>query len=101
VVSIIQNNFDADDDLQILLYSVVKNRHPGKVSGENNWAKSTHRVMRSERNTSIDLQLIKKSSFDNDVVLYITNQYNEPIPFYSVPIGGPPKLKYNVKVDVD
>jgi hypothetical protein len=30
--------------------------------------------------------------------MYLTNQYNEAIPFFSVPIGGVPKYKYKVDV---
>ncbi len=99
VAAVIQHNFDGDNDVDILVYSVAKNRHVGKVSNENIWVQSRHNVVPQERNTSYDLQIVKKSSFDNDIVIYVTNQYNEPIPFYSVPIGGPPKYKYKVKLN--
>jgi hypothetical protein len=32
------------------------------------------------------------------MVFYITNQYGELMPFYTVPIGGVPKYKYKIGV---
>lgn len=100
VVSITQHNFDFDNDGSILLYSVAKNRHLAKFSANNNWAKSKHMITEAEHNTSIDLQLVKKGTFPNDVVFYITNQYNKAVAVFSSPIGGPPRYRYQVKIKV-
>lgn len=95
VVALKQYNFDFDNDGQILLYSVAKNRHKATVSGNNTWNHSKHNVSEVEKNTTVDLQIIKKGKSNNDVVVYVKNQYDEAVPFFTVPIGGPPKYKFN------
>jgi hypothetical protein len=98
VISITQHNFDFDDDGEILLYSVVKNRLKASASGDNVWASSVHPISEKEKNLTMDIQIQKKSSMENTMTVYITNQYNEAVPFFALPIGGPPKYKYNLKV---
>lgn len=98
VVSITQHNFDFDSDGEILVYTVVKNREKAKASGDNVWASSTHPITEKEKNLTMDIQIQKVSSQENTMTLYITNQYNEAVPFFALPIGGPPKYKYNLKV---
>ena len=93
VVSIQQHNFDFDGDGNILLYSVSKFREQAKVSGDNVWAASKHIITPKEKNTSIDIQIVKSKSFNNNMVIYVTNQYNKALAFFSVPIGGKPKHK--------
>ncbi|MFT5617939.1 MAG: hypothetical protein ACI85I_001165 [Arenicella sp.] len=91
VISIQQHNFDSDGDGSILLYSVSKFREKAKVSGDNVWASSKHPVTQQEHNTSIDIQIVKSKSFNNNMVIYVTNQYNKAVAFFGVPIGGKPK----------
>jgi hypothetical protein len=98
VVSITQNNFDFDNDGEILIYTVAKNRVKAKGSGDNVWASSIHKITESEKNLTMDIQIQKVSSEENTMTVYITNEYNELVPIYALPIGGPPKYKYNVKV---
>lgn len=98
VVSITQYNFDFDNDGEILIYTVAKNRTPAKGSGDNVWASSMHMISESEKNLTMDIQIQKISSRENTMTVYITNQYNEAVPFFALPIGGPPKYKYNLKV---
>lgn len=98
VVSITQHNFDFDNDGEILIYSVVKNRLKANSSGDNVWASSVHPVGEKEKNLTMDIQIQKKTSEENTMTVYITNQYNEAVPFFALPIGGPPKYKYNLKV---
>lgn len=98
VVSITQYNFDFDNDGEILIYTVAKNRIRAKASGDNAWAYSVHPIMESEKNLTMDIQIQKISSEENTMTVYITNQYNEAVPFFALPIGGPPKYKYNLKV---
>ena len=63
---------------------------------------NTHQVNAQEYNTSFDIQFIKqKDAKNNNIVVYITNQYNEMMPFYTSPIGGIPKYKYKIGVKVD
>ena len=98
VISVTQHNFDFDDDGEILIYTVAKNRVKAKASGDNVWASSEHPIIEKEKNLTMDIQIQKVSSQENTMTVYITNQYNEAVPFFALPIGGPPKYKYNLKV---
>jgi len=51
-----------------------------------------------EKNTTLDIQIQKNKEGESAMCLYITNQYDEAIPFFAIPIGGPPKYKYDLKV---
>jgi hypothetical protein len=99
VSAFIINTFDFDNDGQIKLYSSNKNGHQVKFSNDNEWSKSNHNVEADERNKCLDLQIIKKGDYRNDVVIYITNEYNVPVPFFAAPIGGAPRYKYKIKVN--
>jgi hypothetical protein len=99
VISIQQHNFDFDGDGNILLYSVSKFREKAQVSGDNVWVSSKHPITKQEHNTSIDIQIIKSKSFNNNMVIYVTNQYNQAVAFFGVPIGGKPK--HNAKPSIN
>ncbi|MCW3805173.1 hypothetical protein [Plebeiibacterium marinum] len=101
VLAIKQTNFDWDNDGFIRIISVAKNGEFLKVSGDNDWSESLHEVHPNEKNTSYDIQLIKKKTAkikSNNVVIFLKNQYDELMPFYSVPIGGIPKYKYSIGI---
>lgn len=98
VTSITQHNFDFDNEGSLLIYSIAKNRHRALGSANKKWAKSTHVLVDEEKNTTVDLQIVKSRTSRNDMVCFVTNQYDAAIPFFSVPIGGPPKFKYKVNV---
>jgi len=101
VVSVKFHNFDWDNDGFIKVVSVARKGDFSKLSNENEWVSSTHTIAESEKNTSLDLQFIKKKTElveNNNVVMYITNQYGEFLPFYTFPIGGIPKFKYAIGV---
>lgn len=100
VISIKQTNYDWDNDGVIRIISVAKNGEECKVSGDGNWISSEHTVLKEEKNTSYDIQFIKNKAAqkNNNVVINITNQYGELMPFYSSPIGGIPKYKYSIGV---
>lgn len=100
-ISLKQSNFDWDKDGMIRIISVAKNGEMMKVSDNNEWVTSTHKVADEEKNTSWDIQMIKfknKPLKNNNVVIFLENQYGELMPFYSVPIGGIPKYKYSIGV---
>lgn len=99
VSSFIIKSFDFDDDGQIKLYSPVKNGHIVFVSNNNEWSSSSHPIKPEEKNKCLDLQIIKKGDFKNDIVFYITNQYNVPVPFFAAPLGGVPRYKYKIRVN--
>ena len=101
VISVKQSNFDWDNDGQIKIISVAKRGEMATVSGDNKWAFSSHDVVDSEKGKSLDVQFIKNpgsNSPNNNIVFYITNQYGESLPFFTIPIGGIPKFKYQIKV---
>jgi len=101
VLAIKQTNFDWDNDGFIRIISVAKNGEFLKVSGDNTWSESMHTVSPAEKNTSYDIQLIKNKTAhikSNNVVIFLKNQYDELMPFYSVPIGGIPKYKYSIGI---
>jgi hypothetical protein len=98
VVSVKITNFDWDNDGMIRVISVAKNGVKVDVSGEGDWKSTTLPVVAEEKNTSFDIQFVKKNPIkNNNVVIYVTNQYGELLPFYVSPIGGIPKYKANVK----
>ncbi len=101
VLAIKQSNFDWDNDGIIRIISVAKNGENLEISGDNNWKESRHEIHPSEKNTSYDIQIIKKKNApikNNNVVIFLENQYGELMPFYSVPIGGIPKYKYSIGI---
>jgi hypothetical protein len=100
-ISVKQSNFDWDSDGFIRIVSVSRKGSLVKVSGENNWVESEFKIMNEEKNSSLDIQFIKKKSppvKNNNVVIYVRNQYGELLPFYTIPIGGVPKYKYKISV---
>ena len=94
-------NFDWDNDGFIKLVSVARKGQLAKVSGEDVWAESEFKIYEEEKNTSIDIQLIKRKNppvRNNNVVIYVKNQYGELLEFFTSPIGGVPKYKYSIGV---
>jgi hypothetical protein len=101
VVSIQQYNFDWDDDGIIRIVSYEKKGEWVKMSNEADWATSKHEVAPTERNSSLDLQFAKtkeKSKRNNNVGFSVKNQYGDFMPFYSIPIGGVQKFKYDLNL---
>jgi len=99
--SVIQSNFDWDDDGYIRFVSVAQKGRLEKVSGDDNWASSEFKISEEEKNTSLDIQIIKRkdpSVINNNVEIYVKNQYGELKAFYTIPIGGVPTYRYKIKV---
>ena len=101
------SNFDWDSDGFIRLVSIVRKGHLVPVSGEDNWIKGDNdpkaefKIWDEEKNTSLDIQFVKKASppvKNNNVVIYVRNQYDQNIEFFTAPIGGVPKYKYSIGV---
>ena len=92
VIAIKQYNFDLDNDGHMKIYSVAKNGHNGGVSGDNGWNSSVHEVSEKEKNKCMDIQIHRKEQNTNDVSLYVLNQYDEAVKFFSSPLGT---HKYN------
>jgi hypothetical protein len=99
VISIKINTFDYDTDGIIRMISVVKKSEMAGISGDGVWSASTHKIVDAEINTSVDIQIIKKTGEkNNNVVIFITNQFGEAMPFFTIPIGGAPKFKPTIVV---
>lgn len=98
VLSIKQSNFDGDSDGQLRLYSVARNGQPGQLSGDNVWSESEHLIDPREKGLSLDIAYTKKSAAPNDVVFFVTDQYDKALPFFAVPLGGKPRYQYTVDI---
>jgi len=100
-ISVRISNFDWDNDGFIRVVSVARKGQIIEASGDNNWVTSEFKIMAEEKNTSLDIQMIKNKSNpvkNNNVVVNVRNQYGELLPFYTIPIGGVPKYKYSIGV---
>ncbi|KPL20507.1 MAG: hypothetical protein AMS23_10845 [Bacteroides sp. SM1_62] len=101
-ISVKQSNFDWDDDGFIRVVSVARNGQLQKISGEDDWAESEFVIRDEELNSSLDFEFVKRKSpyvvRNNNVVISVRNQYGELLPFFTIPIGGVPKYKYNIGV---
>jgi hypothetical protein len=100
-ISVKQSNFDWDSDGFIRIVSIARKGQMEKVSGQDNWIDTEFKIMPEEKNTSLDIQMIKRKTGvvkNNNVVIYVRNQYGELLPFYTIPIGGVPKYKYSISV---
>ncbi len=94
--------FDYDDEGSIKIVSVARKGDICQLSETGKWIESRHRVSAPEINTSLDVQFIKsKDVKNNNIVVFITNQYGETMPFYTSPIGGVPKYAYKIGVKVE
>jgi len=101
-ISVRQTNFDWDDDGFIRVVSVARNGQLMEVSGEDHWVENEFAIREEEHNSSLDFEFVKKKSpyvvRNNNVVISVRNQYGELLPFFTIPIGGVPKYKYNIGV---
>lgn len=93
------NVFDYDNAGTIRIVSVAKKGEMFASETEGVWSQVKFAISAEEVGTSLDIQFInKKAVKNNNVAVYITNQYGELMPFYSLPIGGVPKYKYKIGV---
>ncbi|MDR0348892.1 MAG: hypothetical protein LBH90_05295 [Tannerella sp.] len=97
-IAIKQSNFDWDDDGVIRVSSEVRREKHCDVSGDAVWIKSEFVIQDGEKGKSLDFQFIKRKPpvKNNNVVINIENQYGELLPFFTIPIGGVPKYKYDI-----
>jgi hypothetical protein len=98
-ISVKLSNFDWDADGFIRIVSVARQGQLMPVSGEDNWVDKEFTTFDEEKNTSLDIQFVKRKSppvRNNNVVINVRNQYGELLPFYVIPIGGVPKYKNTV-----
>ena len=100
VVSIKQSNFDGDGEVKLTVFSVAKNGHSAAVSGNDQWTSSVLPIDPKEHGLSLDFRLTSTAKSSNDMVFYVTDQYDKALPFFAVPIGGPPRYKYDIDMKV-
>jgi hypothetical protein len=95
--------FDYDHEGMIRIVSVAKKGDVCQLSKEEKlWMESRHRVSKEEINTSLDVQFIKQAEVkNNNIVVFISNQYGELMPFYTSPIGGIPRYAAKIGVKID
>jgi hypothetical protein len=95
------SNFDWDRDGSIVVISVARQGQNVKVSGEDEWADDDLGVEDDEIGTSYDFRFVKSSSLvrNNNVVVNVRNQFDEALPFYTIPIGGVPKYRGEVEFE--
>jgi hypothetical protein len=101
VVSIKQGNFDWDYDGDLKIITNTRFAIHLQKSGNGNWSLSEHNVLKKEKESSFDVQFHKnvtKPTNNNNIGFYITNQYGETLPFYTIPIGGIPKPAPSIKL---
>jgi hypothetical protein len=93
VIYVQQENFDWDNDGQILVVSKAKQGISVPISNDNDWAISKILIIPEEVNSSLDFQFHKRQGTlvkNNNVVIITKNQKGENMPFYAAPIGGVP-----------
>jgi hypothetical protein len=94
--------FDFDNDGVIRIVSVARRGDISYPTKGKEWMESTHRISKTELNTSLDIQFIKdKDLKNNNIVVFISNQYGELMPFFTSPIGGIPKYSYKIGVTAE
>jgi len=97
-IAVKQNNFDFDNDAYITIISMSNPGLRVPMSTEGNWVNSRMEMTDKDKNSSLDVQIIKKGKKgNNNVVFFITNQYGKFMPFYTIPIGVVPKKSIGVK----
>ncbi len=102
IVAVKLNVFDYDNDGIIRMVSVAKKGVISKSSGDATWVQNVYDIVKDEHNTSLDIQFLKQNEAkNNNIVVYITNQYDESMPFYTSPIGGVPKYRFKIGVKVE
>jgi len=99
VIAVKTSIFDYDSEGFIRTVSVAKKGDVFRPGGDGNWVEHTHVIVEDEYNTSLDIQFVKQAAVkNNNIAVYITNQYGDLLPFYTVPIGGVPRYKYKIGI---
>ncbi len=94
-------NFDWDNDGSIVVISVARQGQEVNISKEDNWAYDELVVLEEEIGYSYDFRFVKARPLvkNNNVVVNVRNQFDEALPFYTIPIGGVPKYRGEVEFE--
>jgi hypothetical protein len=100
-ISVKISNFDWDSDGLIRIVSKARKGQISQASGEDNWIDDEFGIYEEEKNSSLDIQFIKRRNppvRNNNVVVNVRNQYGELLPFFVIPLGGVPKYDARIAV---
>lgn len=96
-IAVKQHNFDMDNDAYIKIISMSNPGTKMTSSGDAEWKESSFPITEKDKNSSLDIQIIKTGdSKNNNMVFMVTNQYGKYLPFYAVPLGSVPKKSIKV-----
>lgn len=96
-IAVKQHNFDLDDDAYVKIISMSNPGTKMVSSGDGEWKESSFPITDKDKNTSLDIQIVKTgASRNNNIVFAVTNQYGKYLPFYSIPLGSVPKKSIKV-----
>jgi hypothetical protein len=91
-IAVKQHNFDLDNDAYVKIISMSNPGTKMVSSGDNEWKESTFPITEKDKNTSLDIQIVKTGTKNNNnMVFSVTNQYGKHLPFYAIPLGSVPK----------
>jgi hypothetical protein len=94
--------FDYDNEGVVRVISAAKKGDIKQLSENSKWMESVYKIGKTEINTSMDIQFIKQKNIkNNNIVVNMSNQYGELMPFFSSPIGGIPKFNYKIGVKAE
>jgi len=97
-LSVMQHNFDFDDDAYIKLISASIPGIKVNTSKDGIWASSLHEMQEKDKKTCLDIQIVKTGTKDNNnVVFSIENNRGKYLQFHSIPIGAIPKKTIGIK----
>jgi hypothetical protein len=98
IVYVREQNFDWDDDGEIMVVSRVRRGVTLPVSKQTDLVESRIQIEPGEVGSSLDFQFHKKQDYlvkNNNVVISLENQRGDNIKFFSAPIGGVPVYQAN------
>jgi len=95
------SNFDWDNDGSIVVISVARPGSKVAISKEDHWAFDELLVQDEEEGTTFDFRFVKAIPLvkNNNVVVNVRNQFDEALPFYTIPIGGVPEYAGDVGME--
>ena len=97
-ISVIQENFDFDNDAYLKLISMSIPGIKVKTSNDGVWASSEHQMQEKDKKTCLDIQIVKTGTKkNNNAVFSIKNNRGKYMQFHSIPIGAIPKKKIGIR----
>jgi len=101
IVSVLQRNFDWDNDGKILVVSRYQIGIEAIISNEDNYVEQKIPIEPAEWTSSLDFQFHKRQGElvkNNNVVITLRNQRGDALQLFSNPIGGVPVYQIKKKI---